>query len=87
MLGISKSEIEKRLTENYTIDDIDRICEDLQGYQLALSKLPMMLQQNGKSLGKNLKVKVTESKEPIKPKTRFDDEVDDSLLRLAGLKD
>ena len=34
-----------------------------------------------------IKVKVTESKEPIKPKTRFDDEVDDSLLRLAGLKD
>ena len=87
MLGITKSDIEKRLTENYTIDDIDKICEDLQGYQLALSKLPMILQQNGKSAGKSLKVKVTESKEPIKPKNRLDDEVDDSLLRLAGLVD
>ena len=87
MLGITKSDIEKRLTENYTIDDIDKICEDLQGYQLALSKLPMILQQNEKSAGKSLKVKVTESKEPIKPKNRLDDEVDDSLLRLAGLVD
>ena len=32
-----------------------------------------------------MKVKVTESKEPIKPKTWVDDTVDDSLLRLAGL--
>jgi hypothetical protein len=30
-------------------------------------------------------MKFTESVEPIKPKGRFDDEVDDSLLRLAGL--
>ena len=47
----------------------------------------MVLKSSNISEKKAIKVKVTESKEPIKPKTRLDDEVDDSLLRLAGLKD
>ena len=87
MLGISSSDIKNKLSENYNIDDIDKVCEDLQGYQLAISKLPMVLKSSNISEKKAIKVKVTESKEPIKPKTRLDDEVDDSLLRLAGLKD
>jgi chromosome segregation ATPase len=79
MLGLSISDIKGRLTENYTFEDIDRVCEQVQGYSLAMSKLPI-------DLGKTKKVKVTESKEPIKPKGfNYDDEVDDSLLRLAGL--
>lgn len=83
MLGVSSDDITRRLTENYTLDDIDQVCEDLQGYELALSKLPVVLKEN---MNKgNLKVKVTESKEPIRPKTGFDDEVDESLLRMAGL--
>ena len=80
MLGIQVQDIKKRLSENYTLADIDRVCEDLRGYQVALSKLPFDLQKKDK-----VKIKVTESVEPIKPKSRFDDEVDDSLLRLAGL--
>ena len=80
VLGIDSSEIQRRLSENYSFNDIDKICEDLQGYQVTLSRLPINLQPN-----KKLKIKVTESKEPIKPKGRFDDEVDESLLRLAGL--
>ena len=79
-LGINSLEIKKRLSENYSFNEIDKVCEDLQGYQVTLSKLPINFQRD-----KKVKVKVTESIEPIKPKGRFDDEVDESLLRLAGL--
>lgn len=79
-LGVDPSDIKRRLSENYNFKDIDKVCEDLQGYQVTLSKLPINLQQN-----KKMNVKVTESIEPIKPKGRFDDDVDESLLRLAGL--
>ena len=79
-LGVNPSDIKRRLSENYNFKDIDKVCEDLQGYQVTLSKLPINLQQN-----KKMNVKVTESIEPIKPKGRFDDDVDESLLRLAGL--
>ena len=79
-LGISATEIKNRLTEDCTFDDVDELCESLQGYQIKLSKLPISIDSN-----KRVKVKVTESKEPIKPKTWVDDEIDESLLRLAGL--
>lgn len=47
-----------------------------------MSKLPF-------DFSNKSKVKITESVEPIKPRSMngFDDDVDDSLLRLAGLKD
>lgn len=81
MLGVTTNEIKSKLTEGYTFEDIDNVCESLQKYNLNLSKLPL-------SMTSNSKVRVTESIEPIKPKGfGFDDEVDDSLLRLAGLKD
>lgn len=83
-LGVSADTIKSKLNESYTFDDIDSICEDLQGYQLTASKLPFNLQNNDR----NVRVKVTESIEPIRPKSRFnDDEVDDSLLRMCGLLD
>lgn len=40
MLGISVNEIKNRLNESYTLDDIDKICDDLQQYNLRISKLP-----------------------------------------------
>ena len=83
MFGLSISDIKGRLNENYSFSDIDNICEQLQGMSLAMSKLPVNLTSQ-----KINKVKITESKETIKPKGfNYDDDVDDSLLRLAGLKD
>ena len=80
MLGISANEIKNRLNENYSFNDIDTVCNNLQTYQLNISKLPF-------DIGMGSRVKVQESVEPIKPKAPgVDDEVDDSLLRLAGLK-
>lgn len=82
MFGVSSNDIKSRLNENYSFEDIDAVCESLQKYSLNMSKLPISL-SSGSS-----KVRVTESKETIKPHNlgSFDDEVDDSLLRLAGLK-
>lgn len=83
MYGLSTSDIKDRLTESYSFSDVDAICEQLQGVSLAMSKLPINLTNQ-----KINRVKVTESKETIKPRGfNYDDEVDDSLLRLAGLRD
>lgn len=86
MLGVDSLQIKSKLTEGYTFEDIDRICEELQSYKANMRKLPIDLVEQ-----KEFKFKITESKEPIKNaiptnSNRFDDEVDDSLLRLAGLK-
>ena len=79
-LGVRSEEIKSKLPENYSFSDIDRVCEDLQGYQLNMSKLPFDLA--GK---KKVSVKVTESVEPINPTPNFDDDVDEGLKALAGL--
>lgn len=64
MLGISENEIKNRLNESYTIEDINKVCDDLQNYNLRISRLPF-------SVTKDTKVKITESKksqyEPISP--------------------
>lgn len=81
MLGITSNEIRNRLPESYTIDDIDKICEDLQNYNLNISKLPFNLNNN------KVKVQVKESKnESLKLDSGIDDDVDDSLLSMAKLK-
>jgi hypothetical protein len=80
MLGVSSNEIKNRLSETYTVDDIDAVCEDLQSYALNISKLPF-------SVDRKVKVKVTESKkEFLRPNSGMDDEIDDALLNLANLK-
>ena len=83
-LGVSADTIKSKLNESYTFDDIDRVCNEFQDYQVTASKLPFTLQQ--KVANNRASVKITESIEPIRPKGRFDDDVDDSLLRMAGLK-
>jgi poly(3-hydroxyalkanoate) synthetase len=42
-LGVRVLDIKERLNEKYNFDDIDRVCEDLKGYQVTLSKLPIQL--------------------------------------------
>ena len=81
MLGVTSQEIKNKLPENYSFDDIDKICESLSDYKLNLSKLPVNLSSS------NMRIKVTESKETIGPLKYNDaDDYDDSLLSLAGLK-
>lgn len=81
MIGVSPEEITNRLSENYSFDEIDKVCEGLQEYQISISKLPFNVAK------KSVRMSITESKnEPLKPNTNgvFDDEVDDQLIRLAN---
>lgn len=81
MIGVSASEIKGKLNETYTLDDVDAICEDLRSYHLNIKSLPFDVNDN------KSRIVVKESREPIKPKfPGVDDEVDDDLIRLAGLK-
>lgn len=80
IIGVKPSDIENKLSENYSFDDIDRVCEDLKEYKLNISKLPFNTAD-----GKKVKMAVKESYEPIIPNGRVDDDVDESLLGLAGL--
>lgn len=79
MLGRSAYEITSRLPEKYDLDDVDRICEDLQDSSYSMNNLPYTL--------KNVKkVQMVESKnDHLKIDTGVDDNVDDSLLELAKL--
>ena len=80
-LGIKPEEIKNRLSEGYSFDDIDSVCEDLQSLKVNISKLPFEFSKE-----KKVRVAVTESKEPIIPASGFDDEIDSSLQVLAGIK-
>ena len=77
LLGIDKNEIINKLPNNYSFDDIDTICEDISEVNLKVNSLPF-------NLSKISKAEVKESKEPILPSTGLDDNVDESLLKLAN---
>lgn len=77
-LGVSADEITNKLPRNYSFSDIDTVCENLNDYKINLSNLPF-------DFSREKKVVVKESHEPILPKNK-DDVVDDSLLKLAGIK-
>ena len=79
-LGVSPNEIKNKLSEHFSFDEIDSVCESLQEYKINFSKLPFNISKQEK-----VKVKVTESIEPIKPANRFDDDLDEQLQQLAGL--
>lgn len=79
MLGVSMNEIKNRLSESYTVEDVDSACEELQSYELNISKLPF-------SIDRKVKVKVRESKnENLRVNKDVDDDIDSSLLNLAGI--
>lgn len=80
-IGATSNEIKNRLNENFSFDDIDKVCEELQRYKLNISKLPFDVRKES-----SVKMKVKESIEPIKPANRFDDDdIDEQLKSLAGL--
>ena len=82
MLGVRTADIKNKLNENFTMDDVDKVCDDLLNSSVNLNRLPF---------GTN-RVRVNESKAPgTQAKARAIDpdngyEIDDSLLVLAGLK-
>ena len=39
-LGLTSIDVKRKLGESYTIEDVDKVCEDLKDYQLNVSRLP-----------------------------------------------
>ena len=79
-LGINANEIKNRLSENYTLDEIDQVCESLRSYKRNMSKLPFSLTES----------LPTDSRIAIKndPAAHIaanpDDVIDNSLLNLIN---
>ena len=86
VLGVSSSEISNRLSENYSFDDIDRVCESIQQYSLNISELPFVTLSSASTNKKSARVELNESNnnKPVEV-SKYDDLVDSSLMSLAGL--
>lgn len=82
-LGVTSNEIKNKLSENYTFEEIDNVCSEIQQYQLNMSKLPFT-----STLNESVVLKGASSKsETIAPLNNGNsDDVDSSLLYLAQLR-
>lgn len=82
-LGITANEIKNRLGESYTLDDVDKICEELENYTLNISKLPFVFEDSADT--KRVRVREDRQRDPLRGvDSQYDDTVDDYLLELAG---
>ena len=83
MLGVTTAEITGRLKENYTLDDVDKVCDDLLDYNNNFNRLPF-------GFNSNSRIRIQESATTKKKQVKVDPDngydIDDSLLELAGLK-
>lgn len=80
MLGVKPSDITRRLNENYTIDDVDSVCDDILTQNVNMSRLSFGIDT------KKSKVRVNESVNPVVNKAKNDDDDEfNSLLELAGI--
>ena len=83
-LGVSSNEIKNRLNESYTLDDVDKVCEELQELSLNASKLPFFVDRPDSM---RARLREDRSRDPLRyMDSQYDDSVDDYLLDLAGLK-
>ena len=79
-IGISSEDIKRRLTEDFSIEDVDRICESLMSYQRKSNSLPFIDKNN------NFSIRVSSAVSNTNVDAMYDDTVDESMLRIAGLK-
>lgn len=85
-LGVTSNEIKNRLNENYTLDEVDKVCGDLQQYTIKVNNLPFQVDTKpGKT---KVKLREDTSRSPLRSiNNQYDDTVDDFLLDLAGIKE
>lgn len=77
-LGINVNEIKNKLSENYSFNEIDEVCEELRSYKLNMNKLPF-------NIGNNIsKITLHEDKSTSKF-TNPDDIVDSEMLNIFNL--
>ncbi len=80
MLGVRPSEITSRLNENYTLVDVDAVCDQILDSTINFSRLPF----SGRT---KASARIAESlSRPTRVEPENGYEIDDSLLELAGLK-
>lgn len=78
MSGSTVNEVLSRLPENYTLSDIDNICEDLENYNLSLNGLPFSTMREDYSFRAK-----SPKREPIlNIVNNPNDEIDDQLKNL-----
>lgn len=77
LIGVNPNAIKNQLAKNCSAEDVNRVCESLQSYELSVSKMNL-------NLDRKVRVEVKESVSPSM--VNSDDFVDESLLNLAGLK-
>ena len=81
-LGVSPEDIKSKLSESYSFNDIDKVCESLQKYKLTVNALPFNI---GKD--KPVRMSIKESREvicPVNNDDRIDDEVDTTLSNFLN---
>ena len=84
-LGINTNDIKSRLTENYSFNDVDKVCENLRSYRRNISKLPFNLNEEYAKYGNVAMNYTTDSKVVHKPiTTNPDDVVDQELYNLLN---
>ena len=83
-LGVDATEIKNKLTENYSFNDIDRVCEGLQKYKLTVNSLPFSIRSD--SPKPSVKMSIKESKEAFRPINDdgfdADDDIDASFFNI-----
>lgn len=80
MLGVMPSEITSRLNENYTLVDVDAVCDEILDSTVNFSRLPF----GGRA---KTSARIAESvSNPTRRDPEYGYDIDDSLLELAGLK-
>ena len=78
MSGSTVNEVLSRLPENYTLSDIDNICEELENYNLSLNGLPFSTMREDYSFRAK-----SPKREPIlNIVNNPNDEIDDQLKNL-----
>ena len=76
-LGINPQEVKNKLSENYTFEEVDKVCENLRNYSLNMSKLPFNVSKGSP------RITMTESKETqkaVNPDDVFDEEFIKNIL-------
>ena len=84
MLNVKPSEITSRLNENYTLADVDAVCDQILESTINFGRLPF-----GVRTKTSARIAESVSKSAIansRTNPEYGYEIDDSLLELAGLK-
>lgn len=81
ILGVKPSEITSRLNENYTLADVDAVCDQILDSTVGFSRLPF----SGRAkTSARIAESISKTNTKLDPEYGYD--IDDSLLELAGLK-